>query len=201
MSLIREITTAIRVTLVLWVLTAVIYPFFMLLAAQAVPYQANGSLILDPNGKAIGSTLIGQNFTADKYFWSRPSTTNYSSFVDSEKDPKNLGQTTGISGASNLAPTNPALIDRVQKSIDTLKQSGNKPTADLVYTSGSSLDPHISPEAAKAQIERVAKARSRSTAQIQSAIDQYTEGRFLGIFGEPDVNVLQLNIALDKLKA
>ena len=201
MSLIREITTAIRVTLVLWVLTAVIYPFFMLLVAQAVPYQANGSLILDRDGKAIGSALIGQNFTADKYFWSRPSTTNYSSFADNEKDAKNLGQTTGISGASNLAPSNPALIDRIQKSIDTLKQSGNKPTADLVYTSGSSLDPHITPEAAKAQIERVSKARSILTAQIQSEIDRYTEGRFLNIFGEPGVNVLQLNIALDKLKA
>jgi potassium-transporting ATPase KdpC subunit len=207
MSLMREITTAIRVTLVLWVLTAVIYPFFMLLVAQAVPYQANGSLILDREGKAIGSVLIGQNFTADKYFWSRPSTTNYSSFTDNEKDPKNLGQTTGISGASNLAPSNPALIDRVKKSIDTLRQSGNKPTADLVYTSGSSLDPHITPEAAKAQIERVARARrdaspgeSRSIAQIQSAINQYTEGRFLNIFGEPGVNVLQLNIALDNLK-
>jgi potassium-transporting ATPase KdpC subunit len=200
MSLIREITTAIRVTLVLWILTAVIYPFFMLLVAQAVPYQANGSLILDRDGKVIGSALIGQNFTADKYFWSRPSTTNYSSFVDNEKDPKNLGQTTGISGASNLAPTNPALIDRVKKSIDTLKQAGNKPTADLVYTSGSSLDPHITPEAAKAQIERVAKARSQSVSQIQSAIDRYTEGRFLNIFGEPSVNVLQLNIALDNLK-
>lgn len=200
MSLIREITTAIRVTLVLWVLTAVIYPFFLLLLAQAVPYQANGSLILGRDGKAIGSALIGQNFTSDKYFWSRPSTTNYSSFVDSEKDPKNLSQTTGISGASNLAPTNPALSDRVQKSIGTLKQSGIKPTADLVYTSGSSLDPHITPEAAKAQIERVAKARSRLTSQIQSAIDQYTEGRFLNIFGEPGVNVLQLNIALDNLK-
>jgi potassium-transporting ATPase KdpC subunit len=208
MSLIREITTAIRVTLVLWVLTAVIYPFFMLLVAQAVPYQANGSLILDRDGKAIGSALIGQNFTADKYFWSRPSTTNYSSFTDSEKDPKNLSQTTGISGASNLAPSNPALIDRVKKSIDTLKQAGNKPTADLVYTSGSSLDPHITPEAAKAQIERVAKARrdaspgeSQSVSQIQSVIDKYTEGRFLNIFGEPGVNVLQLNIALDNRKA
>jgi potassium-transporting ATPase KdpC subunit len=201
MSLIREITTAIRVTLVLWVLTAAIYPFFMLLVAQTVPYQANGSLILGSDGKAIGSALIGQNFTTDKYFWSRPSTTNYSSFADNEKDAKNLGQTTGISGASNLAPSNPALSDRVQKSISTLKRSGNKPTADLVYTSGSSLDPHITLEAAKAQIERVAKARSLSISQIQPAIDRYTEGRFLGIFGEPGVNVLQLNIALDKLKA
>ncbi len=208
MSLMREITTAIRVTFVLWVLTAAIYPFFMLLVAQVLPYQANGSLILDRDGKAIGSALIGQNFTADKYFWGRPSTTNYSSFADHEKDPKNLGQVTGISGASNLAPTNPALIDRVKKSIDTLKPAGNKPTADLVYTSGSSLDPHITLEAAKAQIERVAKARrdaspgeSLSIPAIQSEIDRYTEGRFLNIFGEPGVNVLQLNIALDNLKA
>ncbi|CAN1212414.1 K(+)-transporting ATPase subunit C [Tumidithrix helvetica PCC 7403] len=199
MLFLREITTAIRATLVLWVLTAVLYPVLMLGIGAIFPYQANGSMIVS-QGKVVGSALIGQNFTADKYFWGRPSTTNYSSFTDKEKDPKNIGQTTGVSGASNYAPSNPDLLKRVSDTIGNLKKAGVTPTADLVYTSGSSLDPHITPEGAKAQLDRVAKARSLPATQIEPLIAKNTEARFLGIFGEPAVNVLKLNLDLDVLK-
>ncbi|MEE3717390.1 K(+)-transporting ATPase subunit C [Tumidithrix elongata RA019] len=199
MLFLREITTAIRATLVLWVLTTVLYPVLMLGIGAIFPYQANGSIIVS-QGKVVGSALIGQNFTADKYFWGRPSTTNYSSFTDKEKDPKNIGQTTGVSGASNYAPSNPDLLKRVSDTIGNLKKAGVTPTADLVYTSGSSLDPHITPEGAKAQLDRVAKARSLPAAQIEPLIAKNTEARFLGIFGEPAVNVLKLNLDLDVLK-
>jgi potassium-transporting ATPase KdpC subunit len=199
MSFFQEFTTAIRVAIALWVLTAVLYPILMLGIGAIFPYQANGSMITNSQGKVVGSALIGQNFTSDKYFWGRPSTTNYSSFTDKEKDPKNIAQTTGLSGASNFAPSNPDLIKRVKDSINSLKTAGTTPTADLVYTSGSSLDPHISPEAAKAQSDRVAKARSLAIAQIEPLITKNTESRFLGIFGEPVVNVLKLNLDLDQL--
>lgn len=205
MSFIREATIAIRATLVLFVITAVIYPLLMLSIAQIFPYQANGSLIdkqgnpVTSSSQAVGSALIGQNFTSDKYFWGRPSTTNYSSFSDKEKDPKNLGQTTGVSGASNFAPSNPDLITRVKETVGNLKKAGITPTNDLVYTSGSSLDPHITPASAQAQIERVAMIRKLDRDRIQALINQSTDRRFLGIFGEDGVNVLRLNIALDNL--
>jgi potassium-transporting ATPase KdpC subunit len=205
MSFIREATIAIRATLVLFVITAVIYPFLMLSIAQIFPDQANGSLIdkqgnpVTSSSQAVGSALIGQNFTSDKYFWGRPSTTNYSSFSDKEKDPKNLGQTTGVSGASNFAPSNPDLIKRVKDTVESLKKAGITPTADLVYTSGSSLDPHITPAAAAVQIERVSKVRKLERDRIQTLIDKSTDRRFLGLFGEDGVNVLRLNIALDNL--
>jgi potassium-transporting ATPase KdpC subunit len=199
MSFLKETTTAIRAAIALWVLTAVLYPLLMLGIGAIFPFQANGSMILNPQGQAIGSAAIGQNFTSERYFWGRPSTTNYSSFTDKEKDPKNIGQATGVSGASNYAPSNPDLVKRVSDTIGNLKKAGVTPTADLVYTSGSSLDPHITPEAAKAQIDRVAKARSLSAAQIEPLIAKNTESRFLGIFGEPAVNVLKLNLELDAL--
>ncbi|WNZ49121.1 K(+)-transporting ATPase subunit C [Leptolyngbya boryana CZ1] len=211
MSFVREAGRAVRSTFVLWVLTALIYPFVMIAIGQiAFPFQANGSLINNAQGQPIGSALIGQPFTSDRYFNSRPSTTNYST-----ADPKadSLGVLkTGVSGASNLAPSNPALLDRIRGQSDLdgkttivgdiprLQKAGVKPTADLVYTSGSSLDPHITPEAAKAQIDRVAKARGLQPNQIEALITQNTENRFLGIFGEPGVNVLKLNLALDALK-
>lgn len=160
----------------------------------AFPSQANGSLINNSQGEVIGSAPIGQTFTSDCYFWSRPSTTSYSE-GEGEEAPK-----TGVSGASNLAPSNPDLIKRIQEETTQLKQAGIEPTADLVYTSGSSLDPHISPEAAQAQITRVARSRSLPSNRIEILIAQNTEGRFLGIFGEPGVNVLKLNLALDNLK-
>jgi len=175
------------------------------------PYQANGSLIQDSQGKVIGSALIGQPFTSDRYFQSRPSTTSYS--TGDPKEDKSGVLKTGVSGASNLAPSNtavliknnrksddPDLIKRIREDADKLKQAGIEPTADLVYTSGSSLDPHISPQAALAQIQRVAKARNLNPNQLELLINQNTDSRFLSIFGEPGVNVLKLNFALDKLK-
>ncbi|MEY2831139.1 MAG: hypothetical protein RLZZ574_397, partial [Cyanobacteriota bacterium] len=177
---------------ILWLLTALIYPFLLIALGQFVfPNQANGSLVTNAQGDIIGSALIGQNFTSDRYFFSRPSTTNYSTGDDAKP--------TGVSGASNLAPSNPELKSRTQETVTQLKQQGIKPTADLVYTSGSSLDPHITPEAARGQIQRVAQARGLDTNQVELLMTKNTEGRFLSIFGEPGVNVLKLNLALDNL--
>ncbi|MEG4943739.1 K(+)-transporting ATPase subunit C [Microcoleus sp. F4-D5] len=207
----RELIRAIRVTLVLWGITAIIYPSIVLVIGQiAFNSQANGSL-MRPQGVVVGSSLIGQSFRSDKYFWSRPSTTNYSSFATADYDPtkgENSSQRTGVSGASNLAPSNSDLLKRgnekegfqgVQVELDRLNKAGIKPTADLVYTSGSSLDPHISLEAARSQIQRIATVRSLNLNQVEMLVAKNTEGRFLGIFGEPGVNVLQLNLALDRL--
>lgn len=212
MSLAREASRAIRSTLVLWVITAIIYPFAMIALGQLVfPGQANGSLIKNAQGQVVGSALIGQPFTSDRYFNSRPSTTSYST-ADPKKDDAGVLKT-GVSGASNLAPSNSALLERikgkddpdpskrVEGDLNRLKTAGIQPTADLVYTSGSSLDPHITPEAAKAQIDRLAKARGLQPQQLETLIAQNTDGRFLGIFGEPGVNVLKLNLALDGLKS
>ncbi|WP_309743619.1 K(+)-transporting ATPase subunit C [Chamaesiphon sp. OTE_20_metabat_361] len=206
----REIGKAIRATLVLWLLVAVIYPFAMLAISQvAFSAQANGSLLPNAQGQIVGSALIGQTFTSDRYFNSRPSSTSYST-ANPKQDTAGILKT-GISGASNLAPSNPALLDRINGKTDPdpkkaisgdlprLKQAGIKPTADLLYTSGSSLDPHITPEAATAQVQRVASARKVTADRIQALIAQNTDDRFLGIFGEPGVNVLKLNLALDAL--
>lgn len=211
MSFAREASRAIRSTLVLWAIAAIIYPFAMIAFGQIVlPFQANGSLIKNAQGQVVGSALIGQPFTSDKYFNSRPSTSSYST-ADPKKDKDGILQT-GVSGASNLAPSNIALLERIRGKDDAdpkkrvegdltrLKTAGVQPTADLVYTSGSSLDPHITPEAAKAQIARVAKARGVQPNQLEILIAQNTDGRFLGIFGEPGVNVLKLNLALDGRK-
>lgn len=211
MSFAREASRAVRSTLVLWVIGAIIYPFFMIAFGQIVfPSQANGSLIKNSQGQVLGSALIGQPFSSERYFNSRPSTTNYST-ADPKKDDAGVLKT-GVSGASNLAPSNSALLERIQGKDDPdpkkkiegdlnrLKTAGVQPTADLVYTSGSSLDPHITPEAAKAQIARVAKARGVQPQQLESLIAQHTDGRFLGIFGEPGVNVLKLNLALDQIQ-
>lgn len=192
MSVIGETTKAIRMTLVLWVLTAIIYPVLVLAIAQvAFPYQANGSLVPNLEGKLIGSALIGQAFTTEQYFSSRPSTSNYSQ--GKEATP------TGLSSASNLAPSNPDLLKRIQAEVDRLQEINVPPTADLVYTSGSSLDPHITVASAIAQLEKVATARNLSTEDITPLIVKHTQGRFLGIFGEPGVNVLSLNRELDIL--
>jgi len=207
----NEIIKAIRATLVLWVLVAVIYPFSMIAIAQ-LPFlsnQTNGSLIRNPQGQIVGSALIGQPFTSDRYFNSRPSTTNYST-ADPKADTANILKT-GVSGASNLAPSNPDLLSRIKGKSDPdpskategdlarLQKAGINSTADLIYTSGSSLDPHITPEAAKAQIQRVAQARKVEPNKLETLIQQNTDGRFLGIFGEDGVNVLKLNLALDAL--
>lgn len=196
----REIVRSIRVTLILWLIAAVLYPLTLLGIGQvAFSFPANGSLMTNSQGNAIGSALIGQSFTTDSYFWSRPSAINYSSFSTAEVDPKSVQTIAGLSGASNLAPSNPELFRQVQKRIETLQIATLKPTADLVYASASGLDPHISIEAARGQISRLARVRSLNPNQLEMLIAQNTEGRFLGIFGEPGVNVLKANLALDKL--
>ncbi|MBE9105422.1 K(+)-transporting ATPase subunit C [Nostoc cf. edaphicum LEGE 07299] len=188
-----QLNKAVRSTLALWLLTAFLYPLFMLLCGQiALPFQANGSLMTNSQGTVVGSALIGQPFNSDRYFWSRPSTVEYST------DPEVA--TTGISGASNLAPSNPELLKRIQGEATRFKQANIQPTADLVYTSGSGLDPHISIAAAQVQVRRIASARNLNPAQIQTLVSQNIDGRFLGIFGEPGINVLQLNMALDALQ-
>ena len=200
MSILGDTTRAVRMTLVLWVLTAIIYPLVMIVVGQVFfPYQANGSLMQNLQGQVMGSALIGQAFSSDRYFQSRPSTTNYSSFT-AKRDPGSVAQTTGVSGASNLAPSNPDLLKQVQERVADLEQAGVEPTADLVYSSGSSLDPHITVAAALAQRERVALARDLSTDEIDTLISKHTDGRFLGIFGELGVNVLKLNYELDVLQ-
>ncbi|MBW4688650.1 MAG: K(+)-transporting ATPase subunit C [Komarekiella atlantica HA4396-MV6] len=210
MSFAREASRAIRSALVLWVVAAIVYPFLMIALGQILfPFQANGSLLKNNTGQVVGSALIGQPFVSDRYFNSRPSTTSYST-ADPKKDDVGVLQT-GVSGASNLAPSNPALLERVkgkdnpdpskrvEGDLNRLKTAGVQPTADLVYTSGSSLDPHITPEAARVQVARVAKSRGIEPNQLENLIVQNTENRFLGIFGEPGVNVLQLNLALDQV--
>ena len=192
MNQVKEIGTAIRSTLILWLIVAVVYPVIVLIFGQIVlPFQANGSILKNSQSVAIGSALIGQPFTNDKYFWSRPSTINYST--------DKTAALTGGSGASNLAASNPDLPKRTKIEIDRLKIAGIKPTNDLVYTSGSGLDPHISIESARNQIARVAKARNLDTNRVEIIMTQSIDDRFLGIFGEPGVNVLNLNLALDRL--
>ncbi len=197
MSILRETTTAIKMTIGLWVITAVLYPLLILGIGQLFPYQAGGSLLKNTQGQVVGSALIGQPFTSDRYFWSRPSTTSYST-ADPAKDEGGILKT-GVSGASNFAPSNPDLLKRVEETIATLKEAGIEPTADLIYTSGSSLDPHISLESARSQVPRITTARNLNANQVEILITQNTDGRFLGIFGEPGVNALRLNLALDNL--
>jgi len=187
----RAIARAIRVSLILWLLTAIIYPLFILLIAQ-IPlfqYEAKGSIILDLNSEPIGSALIGQIFTSEEYFHSRPSSVLYSQ--------GKKAQPTGISGSSNFAPSNPKLLSRISETVNELQEESIDPRADLIYTSGSGLDPHISLKSAIKQSERVASARELRRDQIDPFILKYTENRFLNIFGERGVNVLRLNYALD----
>jgi potassium-transporting ATPase KdpC subunit len=189
---------------------AILYPLTILVIGQvAFPFQANGSLLRNAQGQVVGSALIGQPFTSAKYFNSRPSTTNYST-ANPAADKTSILKT-GVSGASNLAPSNPALLERIQGKNDSdptkgqpgelnrLQAAGIIPTADLLYTSGSSLDPHITLAAAQAQIQRVAGQRGLQPQQLEQLIASNTDGRFLGIFGEPGVNVLKLNLAVDAL--
>ncbi|QLE54232.1 K(+)-transporting ATPase subunit C [Nostoc sp. TCL26-01] len=190
MSFIREIIKAIRITLVLWLITAIIYPLAILVIGQGLfPFQANGSIRKNLQAESIGSELIGQVFTSEKYFHSRPSAVRYSQ--------GRKAKPTGISGASNLAPSNPELLNRIVEAANQLRDENIQPTADLIYTSGSGLDPHISFPAARQQLERVARARGVKEDEILTLINKYTDGRFLWIFGEPGVNVLRLNYALD----
>jgi potassium-transporting ATPase KdpC subunit len=192
MNAVKEFGTAIRSVVIIWLLVAVIYPVVILAFGQLVlSDRANGSILKNSESVAIGSALIGQPSAGTRYFASRPSTINYS--TDKTAAP------TGVSGASNLAPSNPDLTKRTQAEINRLKSAGILPTNDLVYTSGSGLDPHISVEAARNQIAGVATARGVNSNVVEQALAQAIDGRFLGIFGEPGVNVLKLNLALDRL--
>jgi K+-transporting ATPase ATPase C chain len=184
----RQMLPALRMTLVLTALTGLIYPGIVTgLCQMLFPNQANGSLVYK-DGKVIGSELIGQNFTKPEYFQPRPSAAGN-------------GYDATASGGSNLGPTSQKLVDRVKASVDKFHKDNPNFTgtipADLLTASGSGLDPHLSPESADAQVERVAQARGASPQDIRNLIAQLTEGRDLGFLGEPRVNVLKLNQALD----
>ena len=198
--MLREIRPAIVMMIVMTVLTGLAYPLAMTGVAQlAFPHQANGSLI-EKDKKVIGSLLIGQNFTKPEYFHGRPSATSDTDPNDSSKTvpaPYNAANSSG----SNAGPTSKALIERVQADVEKLK--AENPTAaipvDLVTTSASGLDPDISPAAAMFQVPRVAKARNLDEAQVRRLVQLHTEVPTFGIIGEPRINVLQLNLALDAL--
>jgi K+-transporting ATPase ATPase C chain len=175
--------------LVLTLITGVAYPLLVTAAAQVVfPWQANGSLIVR-DGKIVGSALLGQSFDEPKYFWGRPSATS--------PMPYNAES----SNASNLGPTNPALVEAVRQRVKALRAADPTNRApipvDLATTSASGLDPHISPAAAEFQIARVARARGWDETAVRGLVAQHTEGRTLGLLGEPRVNVLELNLAMD----
>lgn len=199
--MLREIRPAIVLLVVLTVITGLAYPLAMTgIAGVLFPRQAQGSLI-EKDGKVIGSALIGQEFKEDKYFHGRPSATTAADPNDSTKTvsaPYNAVN----SGGSNLGPTSKALADRVKEDVDKLKaENPNQPVpVDLVTTSASGLDPNISSEAAQFQVPRVAKARNMSEDTLRQLVVANTEGRLLGLLGEPRVNVLALNLALDDAK-
>ena len=199
--MLRQIRPAIMMIIVMTVITGLIYPLGMTGIAQLIfPHQANGSLI-EKDGTVIGSELIGQNFTDDKYFHGRPSATT-------EPDPKDPTKTVPVpyaadnSAGSNLGPTSQALINRVKDDAAKLKiENPSTPIpVDLVTTSASGLDPDITPAAAEFQVPRVAKARNLPEDKVRALVADMTQDRFLGVLGEKRVNVLTLNMALDQLR-
>jgi len=200
--MLREIRPAIILVIALTLITGLVYPLVMTGIADVIlPYQAQGSLI-EKDGKVVGSALIGQVFTSEKYFHGRPSATN-------APDPKDPTKTVDApynavnSMGSNYGPTSKALIDRIKGDLDKLKaENPSMPVPqDLVTTSGSGLDPDISPEAALFQVPRVAKARNMPEDRLRQLVQEHTDGRWLGLLGEPRVNVLLLNLALDQASA
>ncbi len=188
-----SIRTGIVMTLVLTIIVGVVYPFFVTGAAQVLFHdQANGSLIEGPNGQVVGSSLIGQNFTQPRYFHPRASAAG-------------AGYDASSSSGTNLGPTSTYLLTTTVKLAAQLRAENNLPPsyvlpADAVSTSASGLDPDISPAYADLQVPRVASARGLSQVQVRNLVQQYTSGRDLGVLGEPRVNVLQLNLALDRVK-
>ena len=197
--MLKELRPALILVVALTLITGLAYPLAMTgIAGVIFPYQANGSLI-EKDGKVIGSALIGQQFESDRYFHGRPSATTAPDPKDSTKTvpaPYNAAN----SGGSNLGPTNKALIDRVTEDVDKLKKENPSSTVpiDLVTTTASGLDPHISPEAALFQVPRVATARGLPEDRVRRLVAEHTEERLLGLLGEPRVNVLRLNLALDR---
>lgn len=200
--MLREVRPAIILVVALTLITGLVYPLVITgIAGVVFPRQSQGSLI-EKDGKVVGSALIGQVFASDRYFHGRPSATN-------TPDPKDPTKTIDApynavnSSGSNLGPTNKALVDRVKSDVDKLKTEN--PTTpvpiDLVTTSGSGLDPDISPEAALFQVPRVAKARNIAEERVRQLVQEHTDDRLLGLLGEPRVNVLLLNLALDQATA
>ena len=198
--MLRQIRPALVLLLLMTVLTGLAYPLAVTGIAKVLfPHQAGGSLI-EKDRKVIGSELIGQNFTDARYFHGRPSATT-------DTDPNDAAKTVsapynaGNSGGSNAGPTSKALIERVQGDVEGLKKENNRPIpVDLVTTSASGLDPHITPAAAEFQVSRVAAARNLPVERVRALVAEATQDRFLGVIGEPRVNVLKLNLALDALR-
>jgi K+-transporting ATPase ATPase C chain len=200
MLMLKQVRPALVMVLAMTIITGLAYPLAITGIAKVVfPYQAAGSLI-EHNGQVVGSALIGQSFTSDRYFHGRLSATVAPDPADTSKTvpaPYNAAN----SGASNLAPTNKALIERVQADIVSLRAAAGASAVpmDLVTSSASGLDPHISPEAALFQVPRIARVRALTAERIRALVNERTEGRFLGMFGELRVDVLALNLALDAL--
>ena len=200
--MLKEFRPAIVLVVALTIITGLVYPLAMTGIAGAIfPSQSQGSLI-EKDGKVVGSALIGQSFTSDKYFHGRPSAT-------SGPDPKDPTKSISVpynavnSGGSNLGPTSKALADRLTADVDELKKEnpGAAVPVDLVTTSASGLDPDISPAAALFQVPRVAKARGLPEERVRELVEGQVRGRTFGLLGEPRVNVLKLNLALDMMKS